>query len=206
MTRYIYVFLLVASIKVAPVYAQHIKIDKDQFVFLKDEITVSVQFSYDHLTHGGKYISDKERLNETKASLIKKGKDTLVYQQAYDNYKAVLWQTAYIEKINETLKDYNAPKFIIANSETANYTMLVDVVWMHFGYDVGISRAPSKVKTEITFIDKDKTVMTSLKFGESFGDNSDDDNDSSWPNLQRIKNAFETNAFKLGLALRRVFK
>lgn len=195
-------FLIVTT----SLFAQHIKIDKKQLSFLNNEQVINVIFKYDDIKRGGDNISELKYIKKRKVKLASKGKDTIVWIQAYNDSKQKLWQEAYIEHLNETLNRYKAPLFKIDTSKTSNYSMIVDVLWIYSGYDIGIAHWPSKVKMNLYFINnKTKKKQVTLKTIETHGSNDDDDYDSYWPHLRRVENAFYNSGFKLGIALKRLF-
>lgn len=106
--------------------------------------------------------------------------------------------------MNENLSKFIAPKFVV-NSET-NYTMKVNVLWIYSGYDIGIARSPSKIRLRLELIDNTtKKIVEIINVKKSHGYNQDADNDSEWPYLRLVQNAFRNSAFKLAITLRRVF-
>ena len=187
-------------------FAQHIKIDKKELSFLRNEQTINVVFKYDNIKRGGEYISELKYIENRKIKLSLKGKDTIAWIEAYTKSKQNLWQEAYVKHLNKTLHKYKAPLFKIDPSKSTNYSMIVDVVWIYSGYDVGIGRSPAKIKLILTFVDnKVRRKRTNIIVPETFGGNNDNDNDSHWPHLKRVENAFYNSGFKLGIAIKRVF-
>lgn len=198
-------FLFIGS---SQIFAQHIKINKEELSFLKKEQTINVVFSYDNYKRGGKQISESEYVKNRKEKLVLREKDTTLWLDAYQNSKQILWPEAFAENLNKYLSKYKAPKFSPNSGKAdANFTMIVHVLWIYSGYDIGIGRSPSKIKLKITIIDnKTNEIKSTINISETRGNNSDDDNDSEWPHLRRVENAFYNSGFKLAIALKRVFK
>ncbi|WP_299889274.1 hypothetical protein [uncultured Lacinutrix sp.] len=198
------ILLITASYTFA--FAQHIKINKEQLLFLKNEDSIQVIFNYEKQERGGKRISEAKYIDNRKKKIQSKKKDTIVWLKDYKNSKHLLWPKAYISKFNERLSKYKSPELIINNTTKTNYTMQVNVLWIYSGYEFAGSTSPSKVKLDILLINnKTKKIAATLNIDESRANNSDDDNDSTWPNLRRVENAFANSGYKLAIALKRIF-
>lgn len=186
------------------IVGQHIKIDKKKLSFLKEEKTLNVIFDYSDLIRGGNFISEEEYLKKQKEKISARKNNYEEWFMAYEHSKNKTWKEIYVSILNENLSKYIAPKFVI-NSET-NYTMKVNVLWIYSGYDIGIARSPSKIKLRLELIDNaTKRIVEIIDVKESHGYNKDFDNDSEWPYLKLIQNAFRSSAFKLAITLKRVF-
>jgi hypothetical protein len=186
--------------------AQHIKIDKDRLAFLKKEKIIPVVFDYTGYKREGKKISEADYLIEKTERLAAKDKDTKAWLEAYYNHKNNIWQEAYVHTFNEKLAKYEAPHFTLDTLSQTAYTMKVKVLWIYAGYDFGVGRSPAKISLKIQLIDNaTNRIKAAFDISESRGGNSDDDNDFAWRNLRRVENAFSSSAYKLAIALKRVF-
>lgn len=198
-------FLCFIIIPTSVLNAQHIKISKERLSFLKKESVVSVVFNYEDYKREGKKISENRYLKERKDKLIEKDKDGEAWLESYYEHKANIWQEAYVEILNEKFLKYEAPNFKLDSIRT-DYTMKVNVLWIYSGYDFGVGRSPAKLSLKIDIIDNaTERIKSSIKITESKAGNSDDDNDTEWPDLKRVENAFSSSAYKLYIALKRVF-
>ena len=187
-------------------FGQHIRIDKNQLAFLKNEKQISVVFNYDNYKRGGKNLTEDQYIQNRITKLSEKGIDTAIWRKAYEESKAMLWPDAFIRKLNETLERYEAPEFTLDSLSDTNYCMAVYVPWIYSGYDVGIGRSPAKVKLVVTFVNlKTGEKKTSISISDVMGHNDADDNDSEWPHLRRAENAFYNAGYKFGISTKRLF-
>ena len=187
-------------------FGQHIRIDKNQLAFLKNEKQISVVFNYDNYKRGGKNLTEDQYIQNRITKLSEKGIDTAIWRKAYEESKAMLWPDAFIRKLNETLERYEAPEFTLDSLSGTNYCMAVYVPWIYSGYDVGIGRSPAKVKLVVTFVNlKTGEKKTSISISDVMGHNDADDNDSEWPHLRRAENAFYNAGYKFGIGAKRLF-
>jgi len=188
-------------------FSQHLKIDKDALSVLKSEEQVSVFFTFQDCTFGGKYLSEKEFIKSHYKKIIKRNQDTTDWYNAYQNSKKSLWPKAYLKNLNTYLSRYDAPEFVLDSLHRNNYILKVNVVWIYTGYDVGVARSPSKISLMLKIIENNTgKVISTIKVSETRGGNSDEDNDSNWTYLRRVENAFFNSGFKLAIALKRIFK
>lgn len=188
-------------------FAQHIKIDKKKLSFLKTEQTISVIFSYKNHTRGGDDISEQEYLERWHKKLHKRKKDTAIWQDAYLDSKNILWQETYVDNLNTHLSQYISPHFVLNSKSKTNYTMVVNVLWIYSGFDIGIASSPSKIKLKLELLNNlTNEVTETIHIKESRGKNRDLDNESAWPDLRLVQNAFKNSAFKLAITLKRVFE
>lgn len=188
------------------IFAQHIKIDKKKLSFLKTEQTINVIFSYNNHTRGGDNISEQEYLVRWHKKLSERKKDTTKWHDAYQDSKNNLWQQTYVDNLNTHLSEYNSPNFVLNSLTDTNYTMVVNVLWIYSGFDIGIASSPSKIKLRLEiFNNLTNEITETIHIKESRGENRDIDNDSTWPDLRLVQNAFKNSAFKLAITLRRVF-
>lgn len=187
------------------IFAQHIKINKKELLFLRNEPSINVVFNYDTHTRGGDHISEKEYIKNWTKTLTNKSKDTSVWHNAYLNSKNKIWQETYVNNLNSNLIQYISPEFKL--NSNSDFTLLINVLWIYSGYDIGIAKSPSKIKLELDVIDNNtKKIIQTIEIKESRGENKDSDNDSLWPDLKLVENAFKNSAFKLAITLRRVFE
>lgn len=174
--------------------------------FLENESHIQVRFKYDNLSFNADNLSEIAFIDYFKVKMASRQIDSTGWTNSYFNHKDELWQEAYVSKLNETLERYQSPNFTLDESRKSNYYMLVEVIWIYAGYDIGIVKSPSKVKLNLHLFEQNtKTKITTIPVGTTTADNDKEDNDSEWPYLRRIQNAFTVSGFKFGISLKRLF-
>jgi len=187
--------------------AQHIKINKKNLSFLKNEQIINVVFNYNDHTRGGDQISELTYIEKRKKRQVEINKDPDVWFTYYQNSKNINWKNAFVDNLNQYLTKYQTPEFQLNSALKTKYTMLVNVLWIYSGYDVGAAKWPSKVTLRVELIDNttQKTIET-IDIKKAQGGNTDLDNESKYSNLRLVNNAFKKAGFKLAITLQRVFK
>jgi len=187
--------------------AQHIKINKKNLTFLKNEQAINVVFNYDNHTRGGDQISELKYIEKRKKRQVVINKDPDTWFTHYQNSKNINWKNAYVDNLNQYLKKYQAPEFQLNATLKTKYTMLVNVLWIYSGYDVGAAKWPSKITLRVELIDNTtQKIIETINIKKAQGENSDLDNESKYSNLRLVNNAFKKAGFKLAITLQRVLK
>jgi len=187
--------------------AQHIKINKKNLSFLKNEQSINVVFNYDNHTRGGDHISELAYIEKRKKRQVAINKNPDTWFTYYQNSKNNNWKNAYVDHLNQSLTKYQAPEFQLNTSIKTKYTMLVNVLWIYSGYDIGVAKWPSKISLRIELIDNTaQKIIETIDIKKAQGGNSDLDNESKFSNLRLVNNAFKKAGFKLAITLQRVLK
>ena len=187
--------------------AQHIKINKKNLTFLKNEKTVNVVFNYDNHTRGGNHISEIEYIEKRKNRQLFHKKDPETWHTYYQNSKNIHWKDAYVNTLNQYLNKYQAPQFVLHSNLKPNFTMLVNVVWIYSGYDIGVAKSPAKLTLVIELFDNSTNqILETIHIKKALGENTDHDNESKFSNLRLVQNAFKKAGFKLAITFHRVLQ
>ncbi|NQY27856.1 MAG: hypothetical protein HRT69_00120 [Flavobacteriaceae bacterium] len=187
-------------------YSQHIKINKKKLAFLKTEKAMNIVFNYDNHTRGGNHISELEYIKKRKKRLVVREKDPEVWYTNYKNSKDIHWKDAFLNQLNKSLYKHKAPEFLLYSDIKTNFTMKVNVLWIYSGYDIGIAKSAAKLTLKIELFDNNTNqIIETIHIKKAYGENTDHDNESKFPNLRLVQNAFKTAGFKLAITLQRVF-
>ena len=187
--------------------AQHIKINKKNLAFLKNEKTINVVFNYDNHTRGGDHISELQYIEKRKKRQLFHKKDPETWHTYYQNSKNIHWKDAYVDILNQHLNKYQAPQFVLYSDLKSNYTMMVNVVWIYSGYDIGVAKSPAKLTLIIELLDNNTNqTVEIIHIKKALGENTDHDNESKFSNLRLVQNAFKKAGFKLAITLHRVLQ
>ena len=187
--------------------AQHIKINKKNLAFLKNEKAINVVFNYDNHTRGGDHISELQYIEKRKNRQLFHKKDPETWYTYYQNSKNIHWKDAYVNTLNQHLNQYQAPKFVLHSDLKNKFTMLVNVVWIYSGYDIGVAKSPAKLTLIVELLDNNTNqIVETIHIKKALGENTDHDNESKFSNLRLVQNAFKKAGFKLAITLHRVLQ
>jgi len=148
--RIIFIFALALT---ALSYGQKMKIQKGDFSFIKDQKEVNVEFSYDNLTlfkdnrSNDKYV--KERTAELEEKARGKGK---AWAKKWMSSRELIYTPKFLELVNKYVGKKKGMYFG-ENISDAKYTLIVDVIWIYPGYNVGVMRKGAKLSTKLTFVE-----------------------------------------------------
>ncbi|MDR0659783.1 MAG: hypothetical protein LBG19_03060 [Prevotellaceae bacterium] len=132
------------------VFSQKIKVTSGSIDFLKNEKTITAEFTYEGMQVGSMretdYVKDKiEDYNKKE-----KGRGYQWYQ-AWVNDRESRFQPKFIELFNERIGAKNGPTI----GEDGGYIMLVNTHFSEPGFNVGVTRRNASVSMTCTFINKE---------------------------------------------------
>jgi len=145
--------LLIALLICTGTFAQKMKIKEGNFDFLKGQKEVNVEFIYDNMTLLKKNLSEEQYVTEHSAELeeksIGKGK---TWEKKWAAARELIWQPKFLELMNRYFHDDHGISFQEGISE-AQYTLVVETVWLFPGWDAGVMKQPAKVTTNLKFVE-----------------------------------------------------
>ena len=150
MKNYIVLAVLFVS---AATFAQKMKIKEGSFDFLVGQKAINVEFVYDNMTLLKKNIPEAQYVEEHAAELedksIGKGK---TWEKSWAAARELIWQPKFLELMNRYFHDDHGMSFQEELSD-AQYTLVVETVWLFPGWDAGIMKQPAKVTTNLKFVE-----------------------------------------------------
>src|SRR5690606_5644220 len=119
---------------VSTTMAQKTKIKSGDFNFLKDVKEVNVVFNYDNLKLLKDNISEEQYVRERKADLNNKTNGNgEIWEQKWESAKDEIWKARFLEWLKNTATSEKNILFK-ENLDTAEYTLIVEVVWIYPGW------------------------------------------------------------------------
>ena len=130
--------------------AQKIVAEKGNLSDLKGAKTFKLAYNYDNLSIG-KFSTEQAYIDYKKGEYAKK--DPAKGDLWYDGWKAAR-EKHYQPKFEEQVNKYNGGKFIILPSNVdSKYTLIVKVVFIEPGFNVGVAKKPAYVNFEYLFVE-----------------------------------------------------
>ncbi len=141
-------------------FAQKIKLVSGDLSFLKGQTKLNVEYIYDGMMVGKKteveYIKDRmEKYNKDEPG---KGEKWLT---SWKGDRTKRFQPKFEELLNKYLEP--AKVSVSANNSDAKYTLVLKTTFTDPGYNVGVSRKPSYIDVEVTFIETGKSATELAK-------------------------------------------
>lgn len=156
-------------------YGQKMKLKHQNFDFLKGQEQINVEFVYDNLKIYKDSISEEEYVKKRSADLEEKtrgkGKN---WEKQWVASRELIYAPKFLELMNRYLHEKENVYFG-EDIRDAQYTLIVDVVWMYPGWNAVVMRQPAKVSTVLKFVEtanKDNVLakVTSINApGNRFG-------------------------------------
>lgn len=181
--------------------AQKFKNEIGNFTTLKDEAVVNVKFSYSNLKLLKENYTEDEYISRRKNDLNEKDNGTGdAWISKWNNAKDGIWEPKFIELL---LKNVDHVTFK-ENISSANYTLLVDVIWIYPGWDVYMMKQPAKVTTNIKLVETNNPSNVIYQVdaidapGDQFG--------SNFSNESRIGEGFAKTAKTIGKKISKELK
>ncbi len=144
--------LIVVFVSVAS-FAQKMKITQGEFDFIKGQEQINVEFVYDNMKLLKKNLSNDQYVKEHSAELEEdaKGKGK-TWEKSWYASRELIYAPKFLELMNRYLHEDHGIYFGEEQPE-AQYTLIVDTVWVYPGWDAGIMKQPAKVSTLLTFVE-----------------------------------------------------
>ncbi|MGI9552874.1 MAG: hypothetical protein ACR2MT_16840 [Aurantibacter sp.] len=157
-----YVMLAVAVMCITGMDAQKMKVEQGGFDFIKGQKEINVEFVYDNMTLLKKNLTNDEYVKEHSAELEEespgKGK---TWEKGWIAARELIYAPKFLELMNRYLHKDHGNLFGEGLTD-AQYTLIVDTIWIFPGWDAGIMKQPAKVTTQLKFVEsanRDKVVL-----------------------------------------------
>ena len=134
-------------------YGQKLKVNQGDFDFIKGQKEINVEFVYDNMKLLKKNLSNEDYVKEHSAELEEKtrGKGTS-WEKSWYASRELIYAPKFLELMNRYLyEDHKV--FFAENLTDAQYTLIVETVWVYPGWDAGVMKQPAKVSTLLKFVE-----------------------------------------------------
>lgn len=134
-------------------YSQKMKIQEGNFDFLPGQSEINVEFVYDDMKLLKKNIPQEQYIQEHSVELEEKspGKGE-AWKKKWAAAPELIWQPKFLELMNRYFYDDHGIAFK-ENVPEAEYTLIVETVWVYPGWDAGVMKQPAKVTTNLKFVE-----------------------------------------------------
>lgn len=147
-------------------FGQKKKVLSGNFDNLKNITEYNLVFEYDGLTVD-KFKTEEDFLADKMKKREEKGTDES-FRDSWFNDRQKRYEPKFIESFN---KRFDGKVKADKNLASAKYTMTVKTIWIHPGYNIGISRSNSKVTALITVTEtaNPSNVLLSVNYDKAEG-------------------------------------
>lgn len=198
------ILTLVLAIACSHIYAQKINVEQGGFDFLIGQKEVNVEFDYSNLTLLKENLTNDAYVTKRSADLEEKGRGKgQTWAKKWDSSRELIWNPKFIELVNAYLEKKEGIYFSEGIADT-KYTLIVEVVWIYPGWDVGIMKQPAKVTTNLKFVETANRDSILLEVssknapGDQYGNN--------YSNESRVGEGFAKTGKSFGkLVLKKAF-
>lgn len=165
-------------------YSQKIKLKQGGFDFIKDQKEINVEFVYDNMKLLKKNLTNDEYVKEHSAELDEKTKGKgKSWEKSWYASRELIYAPKFLELMNRYFHEDHGIYFDEELSD-AQYTLIVDTVWVYPGWDAGVMKQPAKVTTLLKFVE---TANKGTILAEVTSENAPGDQwGSSFDNEDRI--------------------
>lgn len=162
MKKMVVALLLISSVA----WSQKMKVLSGDFKKLSGITEYNLVFDYEGLTVD-KFKTEEDFLADKMKKREEKGKDE-AFKESWFNDRQKRYEPKFIESFN---KRFDGKVKADKNLTSAKYTMNVKTVWIHPGYNIGISRSNSKVSAIITVTEtaNPSNVLLSVSYDKAEG-------------------------------------
>ncbi|MDB2462697.1 hypothetical protein N9W61_01160 [Algibacter sp.] len=154
--------LAIAFLFTSFIFAQKMKVVDGNFDFIKDQKQINVEFNYDNLKLFKKNLTNDEYVKERFDDLESKGKGKgKTWKKSWEASREIIYAPKFLELMNRDLYEEKGITFEEGLTD-AQYTLIVDVVWMYPGWNAAVMRQPAKLSTVLKFVEtanKDNIVL-----------------------------------------------
>lgn len=150
----------------AGVFAQKVKKESGDIKALKGISEFNLVFDYEGLTVD-KFKTEEEFLADKMKKREEKDLDEK-FRESWFNDRQKRYEPKFIESFN---KRFEGKVKADKNLTSAKYTMKIQTIWIHPGYNIGISRSDSKLTARITVFEtaNPSNVLVSVLYEKSPG-------------------------------------
>lgn len=154
----LFVFLLLTVIT----YSQKMKVQEGNFDFIKDQKEINVEFVYDNMKLLKKNISNEQYVKEHSAELEEKSRGKgKAWEKSWIASRELIYSPKFLELMNRYLHK-EKDVYFGEGLKDAEYTLIVETVWVYPGWNAAVMRQPAKVSTLLKFVetaDRDNVLL-----------------------------------------------
>jgi len=135
------------------VYAQKMKVVKGDFGFIKSNQAINVEFDYSNMKLNKDNLTNDQYVKERVADLESKAKGKgKTWQKTWVASRELIYAPKFLELMNRDLAEDKGMSFEEGLTD-AQYTLIVETVWVYPGYNIGIMKKPAKLSTVLKFVE-----------------------------------------------------
>lgn len=192
------VVLLVAFIACATVAsAQKMKVEKGDFTFLKGQTEINVVFDYSNLKLMEDNLTEEQYVENRVKDLNEKSKGNgEIWKKKWYGSRESNWEPKFLEVLNKVMNKSKSNISFLQERPQAQYTLIVEAVWIYPGWDVYMMKKPAKVTTRLRFVESSNhsNVLLEISSSEAPGDQWG----NNFSNETRIGEGFAKTGKSLG--------
>ena len=154
-------------------FAQKVKVESGSYDFLKGVKELNVEFDYSNLELMKDNLSEETYIENRKTELNEKNAgEGDRWEKKWENAKEGIWQPKFLDLVNIMVQKKVDGFKAAEDLSSAKYTLIVEVKWIYPGWDVYVSKQPSKLTTVLKFVETDNrdNVLLELKSIDAPGD------------------------------------
>lgn len=157
-----YLMLTIATLCMTGMVAQKMKVENGGFDFIKGQKEINVEFVYDNMTLLKKNLTNDEYVKEHSAELEEESPGNgKTWEEGWIAARKLIYAPKFLELMNRYLHKDHGNLFGEGLAD-AQYTLIVDTIWVFPGWDAGIMKQPAKVTTQLQFVEtanRDNVVL-----------------------------------------------
>ncbi|WP_179008949.1 hypothetical protein [Winogradskyella forsetii] len=135
------------------VFAQKMKVAEGNFDFIESNQAINVEFDYSNLKINKDNLTEEAYVAERTADLEEKSKGKgKTWAKKWEASRELIYAPKFLELMNRDLAEDKGMSFEEGLTD-AKYTLIVEVVWIYPGYNVGVMRQPAKLTTLLKFVE-----------------------------------------------------
>ncbi len=137
----------------AVMYSQKIKLKQGSLDFVKGQKEINVEFVYDNMKLLRKNLTNDEYVKEHSAELEEKTKGKGKYwEKSWYTSRELIYAPKFLELMNRYFYEDHGIYFGEGLTD-ANYTLIVETIWIYPGWDAGVMKQHAKVTVLLKFVE-----------------------------------------------------
>lgn len=137
----------------AVMYSQKIKLKQGSLDFVKGQKEINVEFVYDNMKLLKKNLTNDEYVKEHSAELEEKTKGKgKSWEKSWYASRELIFAPKFLELMNRYFYEDHGIYFGEGLTD-ANYTLIVETIWIYPGWDAGVMKQHAKVTVLLKFVE-----------------------------------------------------
>lgn len=135
------------------VFGQKTKVESGNFKFLAGVKEVNVEFDYSNLKLLKENLTEEEYVTKRAAELNEKKNAGDIWKKKWQGSKEMIWNPKFLELMNIVTSKEKMNTSFQEGLSSAQYTLIVEVVWIYPGWDAAVMKQPAKVSTNLKIVE-----------------------------------------------------